>query len=54
MRVAPSGGSVKKIKGVSFLFFTYSVASAIFVTADVIASNELGLTVGDVGCLRCF
>ena len=25
-RVAPGGGSVKKIKGVSFLFFTYSVA----------------------------
>ena len=25
MRVAPGGGRVRKIKGVTFLFFTYSV-----------------------------
>ena len=30
------------------------MALSIFVTADVIAFNELGLTVGDIGCLDAF
>ena len=53
MRIAPSGGSVKKIKEVSFLFFIYSVPLASIILIYVITawlSNE----VFDDSVLTCF